>query len=191
MEQQTHRFARFSASLGLAAALALGAVVPAFAVDDTDNSTASATVTGGALVLDGVPPTTSFSGGTLNGTPKTSTASLDADVNDATGTGDGWTLSISAERFENEDGKLLAANALTVTAVDVACKNSGECPNDVADRSGLSQVVDTSAGTLLTAAADTGMGYFTTDTSLSLAVPASTYAGTYESTITLTLAATP
>jgi hypothetical protein len=51
--------------------------------------------------------------------------------------------------------------------------------------------VDTSAGTLLTAAADTGMGYFTTDTSLSLAVPASTYAGTYESTITLTLAATP
>ena len=100
MHHFRHGFSRFSVGLGLAALLALGASIPAFA----DNVTGTVSVTGGTLSMstnDGP----DFGTVALNGSAQTKTDSTAIDVKDFRGSGAGWNLQITSTQFSAGAGK--------------------------------------------------------------------------------------
>jgi hypothetical protein len=190
MRSLKHRIARFGVGLGLAATMALGAVVPALA----DDVTGQATVSAGSLAFSATdaPAVSAI----LNGTNQTPTDPFDISVNDARGSGAGWNLQITSTTFSTGGGtpKTLSNSAASITAASSGC-DQGTCTNPT---NGISYPVtvpaDTAAPTpvkIFNAAADSGMGDFTITPTLQVAIPANTYAGTYSSTMTITIATGP
>ena len=151
------------------------------------------TVTGGNLSMTaGDDP--AFTGVTLDGTDQTPNDTIDIDVKDLTGTGAGWNLQITSTTFNGGSGHTLATTATTITGVSSVC-DTGTCtnPTNVIGYA-LTVPADTApplAATFFNAAVTTGMGDFTITPTFELSVPAATYAGTYTSTMTLTLASAP
>lgn len=187
MSIRTSRLMRVVAGLGLAAALAVGAVMPALAADATLDGTASLTggdltvVTGGEVTFTG----------NLTGSSTTlpSAGNPSVTITDATGTGAGWTLSASADPFTNtENAHTLPADALTMLASNVSA-----VAGSTAGLPATTQEVGLTGtpSVVLTADPDTGMGTFQIEPAFTLDIPANAYAGTYTSTVTFTLAATP
>ncbi|MEA2315096.1 MAG: hypothetical protein QOI03_1788 [Solirubrobacteraceae bacterium] len=173
---------------GLAAVL-----LPASAVA----ATATATLSAGSLAFVSTPPNVSFSA-TLNGTDQTVTSAQALDVGDATGSGAGWNLTATSTTFTTGGGSphTLSTSATTVGASPtVACDTGVTCV--LATNSVSYPYTLPAAGTapvatkLLNAAANTGMGNQTVTPSWKLAVPASTLAGTYTSTWTISLVSGP
>ncbi len=154
---------------------------------------ATATIGAGTLSVS-VPATIGFSD-TLNGLDQTVTATLAVDVRDATGSGNGWSLTATSTQFTSSSNTL-ATNSVTVaTAPGDACDSGATCalasnsipyPYSLPAGSG-----PPSASKLFDAAASTGMGDQTVTPTLTLAVPASTYAGSYSSTWTISLVSGP
>lgn len=182
------RLTRLTAGLSLAAALALGFVVPALA----DTVTGSATITGGQLteVASGGP---TFSA-TLDGTDQTATSSFNVDVVDATGTGSGWKLQIAMDQFATADAEphTLPLDATSVTNVTAASSGTSTAPvNSVTYPLVVPAGASATPATLFSADANTGMGSFTLTPDLSVSIPANSYAGTYTSTITLSIVSGP
>jgi hypothetical protein len=170
-------------TLALAAALILAASAPAADV------TATATVTGGTRSLS-TSATPSVSA-TLNGTDQTPAYTLPMTVNDFTGTGAGWNVTITSTTFSTGGGspKTLATTASTVTSLSATCAGPGTCTNPTNSISYPLGVP--AAGTapaavkLFNAAANTGLGAFTVTPTVQVSIPANTYAGTYTSTVTV------
>lgn len=176
-----------------AGALLVGGAIPALA-DDTN-----VTVTGGSLSNTAV-TAGDFGGITLDGTAQSTTATIDDfSVTDATGSGDGWKLTVQATQFAEhngndyvEGGKTLAENSLSLGAL-TATADGTTSPVPTMTAAGS---IDNSDGAVkfASAAVDEGMGKYEisggTD-KLSLSIPASAYAKTYRSTLTVTLATTP
>lgn len=177
-----------------AASLSVGALAPAaMAADSTD-----ATVSGGTLGITTDPTVTNFGAVTLDGTAKTTTATLDAfEVNDSRGTGEGWNVTVTATQFKQHDGtnyvvdgKTLATGSLAMAAPTVAADGTTSAaptltagPYDVDVASGVK---------VASAAVDTGMGkYDFTAGDLTLSVPASAYAHTYRSDVTVSVVTGP
>ncbi len=184
------RIKRLSIGIGIVTALTVGAIVPAVA----DNVTGTASVTGGTLSMSATDaPAVSA---TLNGTDQTPTDPFNIDVNDATGSGSGWNLQITSTTFSTggTTPKTLSTSASSISAVSTVC-DAGTC---TAPTSNITLPVTVPAGATAPAAvkfynatANTGMGDFTVTPTFKVSIPANTYAGSYSSTVTLSVASGP
>jgi hypothetical protein len=175
----------FGAAPALAAAL-LASAGPATAAPGT------ATITGGTLTM--TPPASVAFSATLTGVDQ-STAALQAiGVNDSTGTGTGWNVTLTSTTF-TVAARTLPDNSVTDTAASGACDPGGACT--LATNSVAYPVTVPSASTaptavkILNAAVNTGLGAQTWTHSMSLTLLASVKAGTYTSTWTYSLVSAP
>jgi WxL domain surface cell wall-binding len=181
---------RRSLLASLVGAIALAAASTATAA----NVTATATVTAGTLSLS-TSATPSVSA-TLDGTDKTPNYTLPMTVNDATGSGTGWNVTITSTTFTTTAPvHTLSTSASTVTGTTATCAGGTTCTNPT--NSITYPLAVPAAGTaptavkLFNAAANTGMGNFTVTPTVQVAIPANTYAGTYQSTVTVAVVSGP
>lgn len=122
---------------------------------------------------------------TLTGYDQTAVGALGlVDVRDARGTGQGWNLVIDADDFVDTGGSggTIPAAGFSVDEQPQVTKVAGNT-EPLAFSGTLDQPL-----TLLSAAPNTGMGRFQVSPDLALVIPAATIAGSYESTVTLTIA---
>ncbi|SET27175.1 WxL domain surface cell wall-binding [Oceanobacillus limi] len=119
----------------------------------------------------------------------------DFTITDATGSGAGWNVIMSATQFTDPNTqRTLPAGSLSVKAPNlIANEGSGSTPaDDIIKTGGL---IDDGAGTtILSAGTDEGMGSYTTSfdpDALTLNVPGGAYTGTYTSTVTVTINSGP
>jgi hypothetical protein len=189
----------FSGFAGLAAIAGLLLLVPSTALAAA--ATASAAVNSGSLVL-GTPASVSFGAVTLDGSAKTASvtpscsgsANSCVEVIDATGSGTGWNLQVSATQFTQASGtntgKTLDATALSVpSAPSVAAVDAtSTVPTSGAT---IPATITTTPAKVVTATANTGMGSFNVPVAYQLAVRADAFAGTYTSTLTYSLTSAP
>ncbi|MBV8086741.1 MAG: hypothetical protein JO247_18200, partial [Chloroflexi bacterium] len=142
--------------------------------------------------------------GVLNGSPQTLQSASDLGVSDSTGSGDGWHVTIAASQFMG----VTMPGSLPPTALLIG-QGSGPTfvgphldPNasQGANPPQNSLVTDTplvvplssgAAAAFFDAAAGSGSGRYTVNVPYSLAVPASAYAGGYESTMVVTIITGP
>ncbi|HWW54585.1 MAG TPA: hypothetical protein VNY84_12490 [Acidimicrobiales bacterium] len=147
---------------------------------------------GGSLTLT-PPVSVTFPTTTLNGHDLTATASPALTADDETGSGSGWNVQGTSTTFTS-GGHTLATSASTVTAGSaVAGSNNCSLPTNAI----AYPLTVPAAGVaptpvkLYNASALTGEGPSTVTLTVTLGVPASTFAGTYSSTWTLTIASGP
>jgi hypothetical protein len=113
-------------------------------------------------------------------------------VTDATGTGDGWTVTVAATRFTAGE-KQLDADSLAMPVYEAQGNVGNSGGVDIADENfteGYATVDNASGVELASAGADDGMGIYTFSTSnpWKLSIPTAVYAGNYTSSITVTVA---
>lgn len=145
-----------------------------------------------------LPTVSDFQPIVLTGSPNTTTATMDGfSVSDSRTTADGWSVTVAATQFREwngsgyvSGGRALAAGSLSMPAPSVAVVDT-QSPPPVITPGPYS--IDGSSIKIASAAADTGQGTyaFTQSGPLTLTIPASAYAVTYRSEITLSLAAGP
>lgn len=171
-------------------ALSITAIVPAVA----DTVTGSATITGGSLAMAAADAPTLAA--TLNGTNQNVTDTFNIDAKDTRGTGAGWKLQITSTEFSTGGvtPKTLSTSAASITAASSVC-DAGTCTDPT---NGTTYPLTVPAGatapaavSLYNAALNTGMGDFTVTPTFQVAIPANAFAGTYNSTVTLTIATAP
>ena len=156
----------------------------------------SETLNPGSLsFIDSTPADVTFPGTALSSANQTVTAAQPITVADATGSGSGWSVAVTSTTFTT-GSQTLSNNATTVlTAPSLACKAATTCTlatNSVSYPFTLPAAASApTAQKLFTAAVDTGLGAQTITPTWSLAIPATTYAGTYNSTWTFTLSSGP
>jgi hypothetical protein len=157
-------------------------VVPVFA----DTATITSGVTAGSLTetLGAYTQPASFA---LNGTDHTQTFSIPVAVNDATGSGAGWKLQMSATVFTSGTDTL-AADALSIGSAVTITPGTGTAPTDTMS---ASTPVTTTAAEYFGATAGSGLGTSTITAPMAVVVPASTKVGSYASTITIAIASAP
>lgn len=188
--------------LVLMAFLIAGNTMSAFA---DGGGSLSPTISGGSLDVSesGALPTLSDS---LNGADQSLSISLPLKVTDATGTGNGWHITASADQLAMIDGGgVLRVLPDTITLTDVTgtgCDSSSTCtlPTNSNSTSGVSLIPNTakvvsnaiaynSDGTPISfynAATRTGMGIFDLTANFSENILGNTYAGSYSGSITIT-----
>lgn len=173
---------------------------PAAAAEPTD-----ATITGGDLSIPTAPTAENFGTVTLNGSAQTTSAAMQGfTVTDARGTGDGWKVTVAATQFKEYDtggaayvvsGSSLGLNSLSLPAPTVAANGTTSPPPSIV--AGPYSIDASSDGAtavqIASAAVNEGMGRydFTQSGSLTLSIPASTYAGTYRSELTVSAVSGP
>jgi hypothetical protein len=171
--------------------LALAAVVTGIARAAV---TVSTTVTGGATLSVAGIGAPSFPV-VLNGVDQTKTYTLSESVIDARGlsAGGGWNLTITSTQFNDGAGHTFPANASTITGVATSCGASSTCtaPTNNVANANLAVPISPSTVKYLNAANATGLGTVTVDTTVSVAVPANVFAGSYSSTVTVSIVAGP
>ena len=180
-------------AIGAIGALALigSLALPAQASDSSD-----VTLTGGSLTITN-PSVSDVSGVTLDGTAQQGSATMDSfDVADARGDGTGWNVTVEATRFAEwaagdyvSSGKLLPSSSLSMPLLSVSKidPTSSDLPTVAA---GPYAIDSGSAVQVASAAADgTGMGSYTflQGGALTLSVPASAYALTFRSDVTVSV----
>jgi hypothetical protein len=147
----------------------------------------------GSLALT-PPSTVTFTGVTLTGLDRTTTASAALTPSDMSGNASGWNVQATSTIFTNTAGKTLPTTATTVTAAS-ATAASGNC--DLPTNAVSYPLTLPAAATAPTAvkvynaAANTGGGPLTLTLSFQLSIPASAYSGSYTSTWTFTIASGP
>jgi hypothetical protein len=156
--------------------------------------TATGTVSGTTLSAS-TSATPSFSANLDNG-DSTPTYTMALSTQDTRGTGAGWNLTITSTPFSTgaPNNYVLASNASTVTGVtesngsgtDTAPTNSVTYPVGVPAAATPPTAVE-----IFNAAAGTGMGKFTVTPTVGVFVPQNSFAGTYTSTLTLSMVSGP
>ena len=187
------------------AAIAVAAIAPVAnaAADDTNVTVSASNLSLGTIAVG------DFGGVTLDGTVNSSTATMTAfDVTDARGTGAGWNVTIGASEFAEWDstlnagaggyvasGKKLGTSRVSMATATVAkLDDTSSTPPTMT--AGPYTLDAGSAVKIASAAADgTGMGSYTItpggNNGVSLTVDADSYAKTYRSDVTVTLATGP
>lgn len=134
----------------------------------------------------------------LDGTTQTTTSSLsDITLIDARGTGDGWSVNLKASKFTNGTAKneilnTLSENSLALGEVTIEAIGDSSPGEEIATL-GAGNLDTVSGVNILNAAINEGMGKYTVSVApmtLTL-LPKEAKAGTYTSTVTLTLAQGP
>lgn len=168
--------------------------------------TTSVAVSGGSLDFTAIPLAGDFAAVTLNGSNQTTTANLDDfQVNDSRGTGDGWKITVQASQFTETsatidvgaNAKTLPTSSLTMGAPRVTADGTTSPLPSIT--TGPYTLDAGSAVKIASAAVNAGMGKYNFDDGttaanipLTLALkPATTYAVTYSSNATITLATAP
>ncbi|HET9920331.1 MAG TPA: WxL domain-containing protein [Ktedonobacteraceae bacterium] len=162
-----------------------GATIGAFA----DSGGATATVHAGQLTEAGTFGESVST--TLDGTDQTLSYTLPVQLKDATGSGSGWNLQISATALS--DG-VNGHSALTqqVSAASASCVSGNHCTGATsATPPSYPLVLSSTAQKFFSADANSGMGILNVSTSLQVLVPGNTYAGTYTTTLTLAVVSGP
>jgi hypothetical protein len=184
---RSHRFL-----ISYLGALAVAAALPGVA--NAASAVATGTVTGSTLSL-ATSAAPSFSANLdLGDSTPTYTAALT--LQDTRGTGVGWNETITSTQFTTGGGspQTLATNASSLTGVTSSCA-SGTCTNPtnaVAYPVAVpAAAAPPTAVKFFNAAANSGMGKFTTTPTVGVFVPQSSYAGTYTSTLTLAVVTGP
>lgn len=152
-------------------------------------ATSTGTIEGGSLSLTtSAAPTFSA---TLNGTDQTPTYTLPLTIEDLRGSGAGWNATITSTQFSTGGATphTLSTTASAITAVSNACVEGATCTDPT---NAVTYPLTVPAGAeaptavkFFNAAEGTGLGKFTNTPTVTVSVPANTYAGTYTSTITL------
>ncbi len=164
-----------------------------------DSSPGSTVINGAGSVTEAINAPT-IPAVTLNGTDQHVNYTLPTTVVDATGTGNGWNLTITSTTFTTGGGSphSLAANASRIESVETACAASTTCtdPHNSTVSYPLAlpaAATAPSAVKFFSADAGTGMGSFTVTPTISIAIPANTYASAsgYSSTITVAVVSGP
>jgi hypothetical protein len=172
---------------------ATAVAVPAWAITINGTVTAGATLTG---TTTNVP---SFSL-TLNGVDQTPTYPINISVVDArgiaTGSPGGWNLTITSTTFSDGSGHSFPTNASTITGVTSACGVNSTCtpPTNSVPNTNLAVPAAGVAPAPVkfeNAASGSGLGTNALTTTVQVAVPSNVFAGTYSSTVTIAIAATP
>ncbi|HEY1715481.1 MAG TPA: WxL domain-containing protein [Solirubrobacteraceae bacterium] len=182
--------------VGVVVCVATGALAltSAAAAATSANPTVTGTVAGGALsVATSASPAFSAN---LAGGDSTPTYTLPLTATDTTGTGAGWNLAITSTQFTTGGATphTLAANASAITGVTSTCA-TGTCTNPT--NAVAYPVVVPAAATpptavkLFNAAASSGMGSFTVTPTVGVFVPSTTFAGSYSSTLTVSIVSGP
>ena len=166
-----------------ALALSLLLAAPTVAADAT-----SVTVTGGTLSITD-PTVTNFAGRNITGVAQTTTADLDAfTVSDLRGTGAGWNVTAQATQFDGGVNDL-GTGSLTMSAPTVASPETESADPTIV---GGPYTIDGGAVEIASAAANAGMGVYNFGaTTFTLSLPADVYAGTYTSTVTISVQSAP
>jgi hypothetical protein len=160
----------------------------------TANPIVTGTVTAGTLSLaTAAAPTFSANLALGDSTP---TYTLPLSAVDTTGTGAGWNLTITSTQFTTGGGTphTLATNASAITGVTSVCA-SGTCTNPT--NAVTYPLVVPAAATppaavkFFNAAANTGLGSFTATPTVGVFVPAASFAGSYSSTLTVSIVSGP
>jgi hypothetical protein len=174
-------------------AVAIASAAPAATVlaQSTGGTTGTASISGGQLSLGSV-GAVSFTG-TLTGLDQVFPSSNSVAVTDATGSGNGWNLTVVGTQFSTGGATphALANTALTVTGVSAAASGSSTVTAPSNSISYPFVVPTSTAAKFFNAATNTGMGAFNLTTSYNVSVPASAFAGSYSSTLTVSLVAGP
>ncbi len=151
-------------------------------------------VAAGALTLTGA-VLANFASVALDGTNQSSTASMAVfNVNDSRGTGTGWRVTALATQFREYDttlnqyvvsGKSIPASSLQMSQPTMTKTGGGNSASPTVT-SGPYTIDAASAATISSAAVGAGMSkYQYGATTMTLSVPASTYARTYRSDVTV------
>ncbi len=153
------------------------------------------TVVGGATLSASSTGTPSFSL-TLNGTDQTTSYTLPAQAIDPRGTGAGWNLTVTSTQFSDGSGHTFPTTASSITAATNACGASSTCTQATNSVSYASLTVPAgptapAAVKFFNAATNTGMGKIDVSATVSVAVPANVFAGTYTSTVTVSIVSGP
>ncbi|MBS0592052.1 MAG: WxL domain-containing protein [Proteobacteria bacterium] len=173
-------------------ALAAMLVLPAMALGATANVTG--TLTGSTLSLS-TSATPSFSAN-LDLGDSTPTYTVPLTIQDTRGTGAGWNATITSTQFTTGGAtpSLLATNASTITGVTNVCAG-GTCtlPTNAITYPVAVPAAPTAptAVKFFNAAANTGLGKFTNTPTIGVFVPQSSTAGTYTSTLTISIVSGP
>lgn len=171
----------------------------AFAADPAPD----AVVTGGTLASTQL-TIDPFTVVPLDGTTQTTTAVVGATtLTDSTGSGAGWYVNLKASDFTLDAAGITAQPAgapttlpqssLALGAVSIAVVDAGSTAIDNIVNISAGKLDTTGGINILTAPLNAGMGTYTVsmaDMTLTL-LPATTYAGTYTSTVTQTLTSGP
>jgi hypothetical protein len=180
------------------AALILATTLAAVAVARAATITVNGTVTAGAtlsVAQNGAAPTFAV---TLNGVDQTPTYTLAVTTIDARGlaVGGGWNLTVTSTQFKDASGHTFPATASTITGVTTACGTSSTCtvPTNSVLNTNLgipAAAVAPAAVKFLNGATATGLGTVNANAAVSVAVPSNVFAGTYTSTVTVSIVAGP
>ena len=135
---------------------------------------------------------------TLNGADQTATYTLPLSAIDARGlaAGGGWNLTVTSTQFSDGSGHTFPATASTITGATTSCGAGSTCtlPTNSVSNSNLALpagVAPPTAVKFLNAANATGLGTTTVNATVSVAVPANVFAGTYSTTVTVSAVAGP
>lgn len=157
-----------------------------------DNVTSTGTVTGSILTAT-ASGTPSFSA-SLDSGDTTQDYTIPMTLQDTRGTGAGWNLTITSTQFATAGGRTLPTTASSLTGVTSACA-SGTCTNPSNARTyPIAVPAGTTAPTavkIFNTTADNGMGRFTITPTIGVTIPQNAYAGTYTSTVTLSVVTGP
>ena len=153
------------------------------------------TVTGGATLSASSAGTPSFSL-TLNGVDQTATYTLPAQAIDPRGTGAGWNLTVTSTQFKDVSGHTFPTTASSITAASNVCGAGSTCTIATNSVSYASLTLPSgptapAAVKFFNAAANTGMGKLDVSATVAVAVPANVFAGTYSSTVTVSIVSGP
>lgn len=181
----------------LATAAAAALAVPGSALAATSaNVTANGNVSGSGFSLSAAPlGTPTFSANVDNG-DSTPTFSIPIVNQDTRGSGAGWQDQITSTQYTTGGAtpQTLDVAASTITGVTSAC-NRGRCTaptNSVSYPVGVPAAATAPAAVkFFNAAANTGLGKFTITPTVAVSVPQDTYAGSYNSTVTLSVVTGP
>lgn len=181
---------RLASSLGLL--LALGAMTGAARAATI---ALSGVVTGGAALSVSGNGTPSFNL-TLNGTDQTVSYTLPVEGVDPRGTGTGWNMTVTSTQFSDGSGHTFPTAASTITGTTNGCGPSSTCTvatNAVANSNlGLPAAATAPAAVkFFNATANTGLGKIDVSATVSVLVPANVFAGTYTSTVTVSIVSGP
>jgi hypothetical protein len=133
---------------------------------------------------------------TLNGLDQNATYTPGLSVTDTRTPSSGWNLQVTSTRFDDGAGDTLPTNASTVTGVTRACNTGSTC--GTLPTTSVTYPFTVPAGAtpptsvkLFNAVSNTGSGILTVTPTVQVAVPGNAGAGSYTSTLTLTVASGP
>src|SRR5436305_7319748 len=133
---------------------------------------------------------------TLNGLDQTATPPPSLSVTDTRSFPAGWNVQVTSTQFDDGAGDTLPTNASTVTGVTSACNTGSTC--GTAPTNNVTYPFTVPAGStpptsvkLYNAASGTGGGIVDVTPTVRVAVPGNAAAGSYTSTLTVTVASGP